>query len=155
MVRNAHHGQGPGLGRDNLGRHCNELRETEGKKKKNTSIVMPGPKQSLRDPTHQYCHSQSRAYILYPHNHLQHGFFLQNPRNPILLPQYPLNNAQLYSHPSFYPQWHAPIPQHHPRPPQIYQGTPKSKFHPSPEFAKKRKEKDNFTPIGKSYDSLF
>ncbi|KAM3342102.1 hypothetical protein P3S68_027068 [Capsicum galapagoense] len=54
-----------------LGRHCNQLRETEGKKKENAPIVMLGPKQSLR------------------------------------------------------------------------------------EFAKRRKEKDNFTPIGESYASLF
>ncbi|KAM3338758.1 hypothetical protein P3S68_030844 [Capsicum galapagoense] len=78
-----------------LGRHCNQPRKTEEKKKENTPIVMPGPKQSLRGPTHQYCPPQSRAYILDPHNHLQQGFFPQNPRNPIPLPQYPLNNVQL------------------------------------------------------------
>ncbi|KAM3221876.1 hypothetical protein P3L10_021146 [Capsicum annuum] len=37
-----------------LGRYCNQSRETEGKKKGNTPIVVPGPKQSLRGPTHQY-----------------------------------------------------------------------------------------------------
>ncbi|KAM3394054.1 hypothetical protein P3S68_003055 [Capsicum galapagoense] len=66
-----------------------------------------------------------------------------------------MNNVQLYAHRSSYPQWHAPVPQHHPRPPQIYQGTAKSKFHPRPEFAKRRKKKDNFTPIGESYANLF
>ena len=25
-------------------------------------------------------------------------------------------NAQLYAHPFYYPQWHAPVPQHHPGP---------------------------------------
>ncbi|KAM3281131.1 hypothetical protein P3S67_028151 [Capsicum chacoense] len=138
-----------------LGRHCNQPRKTEGKKKENTPIVMPGPKQSLRGPTHQYCQPQSRAYILDPHNHLQQGFFPQNPRNLIPLPQYPLNNVQLYAHPSSYPQWHAPIPQHRPWPPQIYQGTSNSKFHLRLEFAKRRKEKDNFTSIGESYASIF
>ena len=38
-----------------LGRHCNQPRETEEKKKENTPIVMPGTKQSLRGLTHQYC----------------------------------------------------------------------------------------------------
>ncbi|KAM3218347.1 hypothetical protein P3L10_022877 [Capsicum annuum] len=105
-----------------------------GKKKENAPIVITGPKQSLRGPTHQYCQPQSRAYISDPHNHLQQGFFLRNLRNPIPLPRYPVNNAQLYAHPSSYPQWHAPVPQHCPRPPQIYQGTSKSKFHPRPDL---------------------
>ncbi|KAM3199506.1 hypothetical protein P3L10_031866 [Capsicum annuum] len=61
----------------------------------------------------------------------------------------------MYAHPSSYPQCHAPIPQHRSQPPQIYQGISKSKFHPRPEFAKRRKEKDNYTPIGKFYASLF
>ncbi|PHU21561.1 DNA mismatch repair protein MSH1, mitochondrial [Capsicum chinense] len=56
---------------------------------------------------------------------------------------------------SSYSQWHTPVPQHRPRPPRIYQGTSKSKSYPWPEFAKRRKEKDNFTPIGESYASLF
>ncbi|PHT42057.1 hypothetical protein CQW23_20911 [Capsicum baccatum] len=56
---------------------------------------------------------------------------------------------------SSYPKWHAAVPQHRPRPPRIYQGNSKSKFHPRPEFAKGRKEKDNFTPIGESYASFF
>ncbi|KAM3319813.1 hypothetical protein P3S67_007013 [Capsicum chacoense] len=34
-------------------------------------------------------------------------------------------------------------------------GTSKSKFHPRPKFAKRSKEKDNFTLHGKSYASLF
>ncbi|KAM3202197.1 hypothetical protein P3L10_029821 [Capsicum annuum] len=55
------------------GRHCNQPRETEGKKKENAPIVMTGPKQSLRGPTYQYCQPQSRAYISDPHNHLQQG----------------------------------------------------------------------------------
>ncbi|KAM3304497.1 hypothetical protein P3S67_011363 [Capsicum chacoense] len=55
------------------------------------------PKQSLRGPTHKYCQPQPRAYILDPHNHLQQGFFPQNPRNPIPLPQYPLNNTIVFS----------------------------------------------------------
>ncbi|KAM3302431.1 hypothetical protein P3S67_016933 [Capsicum chacoense] len=89
-----------------LGRHCNQPRETEGKKKENVPIVMPGPKRSLRGQTHQYCEPQFLSYILDPHNHLQQETF-------------------------------------------------KSKFHSRPEFAKRRKEKDNFTPIGESYASLF
>ncbi|KAM3343895.1 hypothetical protein P3S68_025985 [Capsicum galapagoense] len=102
-----------------LGQHCNQPRETEGKKKENAPIVIPGTKQSLRGTTHHYCQPQPRAYILDPHNYLQQGLFPQNPRNPIPLPQYPLNNAQLA------------------------------------EFAKRGKEKDNFTPIGESFASLF
>ncbi|KAM3264163.1 hypothetical protein P3L10_001157 [Capsicum annuum] len=42
-----------------LGQYCNQPKETKGKKKKNTLIVVPGPKQSLRDLTHQYCQPQS------------------------------------------------------------------------------------------------
>ncbi|KAM3358624.1 hypothetical protein P3S68_021557 [Capsicum galapagoense] len=41
-----------------LGRHCIQPRETEEKKKKNAPIVMTGPNQSLRGPTHQYCQPQ-------------------------------------------------------------------------------------------------
>ncbi|KAM3327778.1 hypothetical protein P3S68_033827 [Capsicum galapagoense] len=105
--------------------------------------------------THQYCQPQSQAFISNPLIHLQQGSSFQNPRSSIPLPQCPLNNAQLCTHPSSYPQWHAPVPQNHPRPPQIYQGTSKFKFHSSSEFAKRRKEKDNFTHIGESYASLF
>ncbi|KAM3340032.1 hypothetical protein P3S68_029902 [Capsicum galapagoense] len=54
-----------------LGRHCNQPRKTKGKKKENAPIVIPGLKQSLRGPTHQYCRLQSRAYILDPYNHLK------------------------------------------------------------------------------------
>ncbi|KAM3239303.1 hypothetical protein P3L10_014337 [Capsicum annuum] len=57
------------------GRHCNQPRETKGKKKENTPIVMTGPKKSLRGPTHQYCQPQSRSYISDPHNHLQQDNF--------------------------------------------------------------------------------
>ncbi|KAM3249622.1 hypothetical protein P3L10_011392 [Capsicum annuum] len=138
-----------------LGQYCNQSRETEGKKKENAPIVVPGPKQSLRGPTHQYCQPESQAYISNPLTHLQQGSSFQNPRSFILLPQCPLNNAQLCTHPSSYPQWNASVPQHRPRPPQIYQGTSKSKYHPRPEFARRGKEKDNFTPNGESYVSLF
>ncbi|KAM3263708.1 hypothetical protein P3L10_000702 [Capsicum annuum] len=40
-------------------------------------------------------------------------------------------------------------------PPHIYQITSKSKFQSRPEFAKKRKSKNNFIPIEKSYANLF
>ncbi|KAM3269260.1 hypothetical protein P3S67_030142 [Capsicum chacoense] len=73
----------------------------------------------------------------------------------IPLPQCPLNNAQLCTHPSFDPQWHAPVPQHHPQPPQIYQGISKFQFYLRLEFVRRRKKKNNFTPIGESYASLF
>ncbi|KAM3307579.1 hypothetical protein P3S67_009322 [Capsicum chacoense] len=138
-----------------LGRYCNQSRETEGKKKENSYIVMPGIKQSLGGLTHQHYQPQSLAYISNPLIHMQQGSSFQNPRSSIPFPQYPLNNAQLYAHPFSYPQWNAPVPQHRPRPPQIYQGASKSKFHPRPEFTKRRKEKYNFTPIGESYASLF
>ncbi|KAM3281310.1 hypothetical protein P3S67_028331 [Capsicum chacoense] len=138
-----------------LGRYCNQSRETEGKKKGNITIVVPGPKQSLRGPIHQYCQPQSQAYISNPLTHLQQGTSFQNPRSFIPLSQCPWNNAQLFTHPSSYPQWYEPVPKHHPQPPQIYQGTSKSTFHPRPEFAMMRKEKDNFTPIGGSYVCLF
>ncbi|KAM3237595.1 hypothetical protein P3L10_012624 [Capsicum annuum] len=99
-----------------FGRYCNQSRETEEKKKGNTPIVVPGPKQSLRGPNHQYYQPQSRAYISNPLTDLQQGSSFQNSRSFILLPQCPLNNAQFLTHPSCYPQWYAPVPQ----PPQIY-----------------------------------
>ncbi|PHT44179.1 hypothetical protein CQW23_18204 [Capsicum baccatum] len=40
-------------------------------------------------------------------------------------------------------------------PPRIYQGTSKSKFYPRLDSQRRGKEKDNFTPIGESYASLF
>ncbi|KAM3249695.1 hypothetical protein P3L10_011465 [Capsicum annuum] len=63
-----------------LGRYCYQSRETKGKKTGNTPIVVPGPKQSLRGPTHQYCQLQSRAYISNPLTHLQQGASFQNTR---------------------------------------------------------------------------
>ncbi|KAM3326745.1 hypothetical protein P3S67_001871 [Capsicum chacoense] len=37
---------------EHLGRYCNQSRENEGNRKKNTPIVMPRPNQSLKGPTH-------------------------------------------------------------------------------------------------------
>ena len=54
-----------------LGQYCNQSRENKGKKKENAPIVVQGPKQSLRGPTHQYCQPQSRAYISNPLIYLQ------------------------------------------------------------------------------------
>ncbi|KAM3377871.1 hypothetical protein P3S68_010284 [Capsicum galapagoense] len=99
--------------------------------------------------------SQFRACTSNSYAHMQQGSSSQNSRYFVSLPQYPLNNAQLYAHPFFYPQWHAPVPQHHPGPPHIYQRTSKSKFQSRPEFAKRRKSKNNFTLIEESYASLF
>ncbi|KAM3337580.1 hypothetical protein P3S68_031905 [Capsicum galapagoense] len=87
-----------------------------------------------------YCHARAKAE-------------LERPNPPI--PSASIPSLQMYAHPSSYPQYHAPIPQHRSQPPQIYQGTSKSKFHPRPEFVKRRKEKDNYTPIGEFYANLF
>lgn len=54
-----------------LGQYYHQLRGTEGKKKENVPIVIPGENQSSRSPTQQYDQSQSRAYTLNLHAHLQ------------------------------------------------------------------------------------
>ncbi|KAM3305003.1 hypothetical protein P3S67_011869 [Capsicum chacoense] len=115
----------------------------------------PTGKEDVSLTQYTYCQAQSRAYISNTLTHLQQGASFQNTKSFIPLPQCPLNNAQLFTHPPSYPQWNAPVPQHHPQPPQIYQGTSKSMFYPRTELAMMRKEKDNFTPIGESYASLF
>lgn len=47
------------------------------------------------------------------------------------------------------------IPQSPHLPPHIYRCTPKSNFQPKPGYIKKKKPRDFFTPIAKSYTNLF
>ncbi|KAM3250405.1 hypothetical protein P3L10_004474 [Capsicum annuum] len=119
-----------------------------------TSMLI-GPPKFLTKKSDMIEEKEKCAYASNPHNYLQRDSSFQNPKNSIPLPQYPLNNAQLNAHPYFYPQWNIIVPEHRPRAQQIYQGTSKSKFHPRPEFAMKKKSKDNFTATGESYTSLF
>ncbi|KAM3307546.1 hypothetical protein P3S67_009289 [Capsicum chacoense] len=134
-----------------------------------------GAKQSSRGPTQQYCQFQSRACTSNSYAHMQQGSSLQNPRYFIPLPQYTLNNTQLYAHSFSYPQWNTPTPQSYPSIPQIYQPPSRPNFRsktnnemrqiyqsPSrPNFRSKtnnemrQKLRDCFTPIGESYASLF
>ena len=79
----------------------------------------------------------------------------QNPLYFIPSPQYPIYNAQPYARAPSYPQWRAPVIQNHSMALQVQRGPPRSNFWPRAEFKRDNMVKENFTPIGISYTSLF
>ncbi|KAH0635547.1 hypothetical protein KY289_035462 [Solanum tuberosum] len=96
--------------------------------------------------------SAPRTYV--QDNPPQHYFPPQTPQYPIPYSPYPVFSAQPIVPPS-YPQWRAPMPQNHPPPAQTHQNTVRFPFRPRKEYKKGNGAKDEFTPIGESYASLF
>ncbi|KAK4733624.1 hypothetical protein R3W88_007885 [Solanum pinnatisectum] len=96
--------------------------------------------------------SAPRTYVL--DNPPQYYFPSQTSQYPIPYSLYPIFSAQPIVPPS-YPQWRAPIPQNHPPPPQIHQNTARIPSRPRPQYKKGSGAKDEFTPIGESYASVF
>ncbi|XP_015075347.1 uncharacterized protein LOC107019339 [Solanum pennellii] len=87
-------------------------------------------------------------------NFSQHYFPSQAPQYSVPYTPYHVFNAQPIAPPS-YPQRRAPTPQNHPPPPQVHQNTARIPFRPRPQYKKGNGVKDEFTPIGESYASLF
>ncbi|XP_015075903.1 uncharacterized protein LOC107020089 [Solanum pennellii] len=96
--------------------------------------------------------SAPRTHVL--GNSQQHYFPSQAPQYSVPYTPYHVFNAQPIAPPS-YPQWRSPTPQNHPPPPQVLQNTIRIPSRPRPQYKKGNGVKDEFTPIGVSYASLF
>ncbi|KAM3325394.1 hypothetical protein P3S67_000519 [Capsicum chacoense] len=102
-----------------------------------------------RGPHHRYPRAQTQVYAQDPQN------LYQNPLYPIPPPPYQEYNSQPYVQPPSYPHWRAPtLPSHHPTP-HTYRSPSRPGFQFKPNNEMRQKSRDNFTPIGESYASLF
>ncbi|XP_059311487.1 uncharacterized protein LOC132063073 [Lycium ferocissimum] len=115
------------------------------KEKDDIAMVAQGPRQGPRGSSYQYTQNYSQAPP-------QRYYPVQDPQYFADPPQYVVYNTQSYDRPSTYRQWRAPHqnPRH---PPQNFQAP----YNPRPrqEYGGEQRPRDNFTPIGESYASLF
>ncbi|KAM3322658.1 hypothetical protein P3S67_003809 [Capsicum chacoense] len=121
----------------------------EKKNEEDASTIIVGQQERSRRPCRHRSQAQAQVYAQAPHNHSQ------NPLYSVPTHPYPVYNAQPHVQPSYYPQWHTPMPQSHPLTPQIYQNPSKPDFLSKPNNEIRQKSRDIFTTIGESYASLF
>ncbi|KAM3398809.1 hypothetical protein P3S68_002325 [Capsicum galapagoense] len=121
----------------------------ETKNEKDASSIVVGQRTRSRRPRCRHFQAQTLVSVQAPHNHSRNPLYSAPP------PLYPLYNAQPHVQPPCYPQWNTLTPQSRPLIPQTYQNPSKPDFLSKPNDEMRQKSRDNFTPIGESYASLF
>ncbi|KAH0722166.1 hypothetical protein KY285_004787 [Solanum tuberosum] len=110
--------------------------------KDDVANVMSGTQKGPRGPPYQSAPPQYHHYLP-----------MQDTQYSVVPPQYAIYNAQQYTYPPNYPQWRAPTYQNvHPSSQNFrapYNLCPRQGFQGG------QRHRNNFTPIGESYTSLF
>ncbi|KAH0784165.1 hypothetical protein KY290_003763 [Solanum tuberosum] len=117
-------------------------RNLRGKKmKEDVANVMSDKQKSPRGPLYQSAPPQYHHYLP-----------MQDTQYSIISPQYAVYNAQQYAYPPNYPQWRA-LTYQNVHPSQNF----RAPYNPRPTqgFEGGQRPRNNFTPIGESYTSLF
>ncbi|PHT43613.1 hypothetical protein CQW23_17638 [Capsicum baccatum] len=114
-----------------------------------TFAIAVGQQAWARGPHHRYPRARTQVYAQAPQN------LYQNPLYPIPPPPYKVYNAQPYVQPSSYPHWCVPTLPSHPSTPHTYRSPSRPGFQFKPNNEMRQQSRDNFTPIGESYASLF
>ncbi|KAF3625034.1 hypothetical protein FXO38_29941 [Capsicum annuum] len=102
----------------------------ETKNEEDTSSIVVGQPARSRRPRCHHSQDQTQVHAQAPHNHSQNPLYSTPP------PPYP-------------------VYQSFPLTPQTYQNPSKPDFRSKPNDEMRQKSRDNFTPIGESYASLF
>ncbi|XP_049371475.1 uncharacterized protein LOC125836336 [Solanum verrucosum] len=112
------------------------------KMKEDVANVVSGTQKSPRGPPYQSAPPQYHHYLP-----------MQDTQYSVVPPQYAVYNAQQYAYPPNYPQWQAPTYQNVHSSSQNFRAP--YNLCPRQGFGGGQRPRNNFTPIGESYTSLF
>ena len=119
------------------------------KNEEDVSAIIVGQQARVRGPYHHYPWAQTQVYGQVPQNPSQNPLYFIPPS------PYQEYNAQPYFQPQSYPHWCTPTLPSYPPTPYTYRSLSRSGFQFKPNNEMRQKLRDNFTPIGESYASLF
>lgn len=125
------------------------------KNKEDLATVVAETHSYPKGPPCPYPQSQAQVYAQAPYIPPYHYYPLQNPLYFIPPPPYRVYSAHPYAQTLSYLQWHAQAPQNRPFAPPNYQNPSRPSFQPRLEYKKEKAVKNQFTPLGESYASLF